>query len=106
MNIGFLIFGYALAGYFLAAIFVPRIRFRWGYRRSLWLASDKNRERLPKMGTLSCFGSSIFFGAFTSFFLMNDAVAQSALPFLVVGFIMALIGQIIDTRGGGTWKKY
>lgn len=99
----FAICGYVLAVYFFVAIFVPRIRFRWGYRRSLWPKSDNTRERQQKMGTLSCFGSAISTAAFTSFFVVQS---KAILPFLVVGFVTAMIGQIIDLKGGGAWKKY
>lgn len=111
MKIALFIFGYALAAYFFAAVTVARIRLRWGYARS-WIRSRSGktdvRYRQPKMGTLSCLGTGIFTGAFTTVFVAihNDTAVTIAFSFVAVGSVLGIVGQISDTGGGGRWKKY
>src|SRR5256885_109863 len=107
MNIAMAIFGYALATYFFIAMVVPRIRFRWGYRRTLWPRSEANlRHRKPKMGILSCFGLGISIAAFASVFVVDTSVIETVVPFIFVGFILGFIGHKNDTGESGRWKKY
>jgi hypothetical protein len=110
MKMAMAIFGYALGLYFLWAIFVPRIRLHWGNAR-VWIflpnfAKSKASYRAPKMGTLSCFGFSLFITTLTSIFIVSESAIPSVVPFLFVGFIFGLVGRIKDIGGGGGWRKY
>ena len=108
------IIGYALAAYFLTGTFVPRIRMRWGIRTVwTWRKSglgrqrERTRTRLPKMSELSCFGLALFIGALTRMLVScNSSLVSAVLPVGVVGFVLGIIGNIKDTRGGTAWKKY
>lgn len=113
MRIPLVLLGYLLAVYFFAAAIAPRVRIRWGYARSwLWSRSGKTkvRYRQPKMGILSCLGTGVTLAAFSTVFLdfANDSVTTITFAILIVGFICAIVGQMMDRggNGGGAWKKY
>jgi hypothetical protein len=111
MKIAIVILGYALAAYFFAAVWIPRIRLRWGIARSTtWLRTGTTRAgyRLPMMGTLSCLGTGTFAGAFTTFFIVakNNTAATITIAFLLIGFVFGVIGRIRDTRANSDWQKH
>jgi len=111
MHIAVAVIGYALAVYFFVAVFVPHIRLRWGTARGITLAKSgvsKQRSRLPYMGTISCLGSALFISALATVFVgtENTVVVKVALPLLLIGFILGIVGQLKDTRGGKRWRRY
>ncbi len=86
-----------LAVYFLVAVFVPRLRPRWGIRvrRSVTVLK-------PKFGAVSCMGAFIMISTFfiPTFWPHSDFKVAGGT--FVTGMILAFIGMTIDSIRGRT----
>jgi hypothetical protein len=86
-----------VAAYFLVAVFVPRIRPRWGVRvrRSVIVLK-------PKFGAVSCIGAFIIISTFfiPTFWPHSDFKVAGGT--FVTGGILFFIGMTIDSIRGRT----
>jgi hypothetical protein len=80
-----------IAIYFLTAAFVPRIRLRWGVRRSRGVTTLK-----PHMGALTCIGISVFIGSLALAPLLKVQPSTWIEWVTIPAFILTAVGSILD----------
>src|ERR1051325_4856201 len=100
MTIGITVLLACIAGYFLSAVFVPRIRLRWGVERGSSITISragieraKWTRRLPRLGAISSLGFAMFFGGFI-FPSALVGLKGGVIPLLGLG--LAAIGAVLD----------
>jgi hypothetical protein len=84
----------AIATYFLAAAFVPRIRMRWGVS-----ISPRRTVLKPHMGMVSCLGAAIFIGTYALPFLAPRISGEWITRAVFSGFALFFVGAVMDLSG-------
>ena len=89
-----------IAGYFLAAVFIPRIRVRWGIGKgasitvsSAGVERAKWVRRKPQVGALSCLGIAVFAGGLIQPLSLPELPGGSV---ALLGLVLAGVGAVFD----------
>src|SRR5262245_58699031 len=94
------IFLFAVSAYFIRAVFISRIRMRWGAKyvlqfgltRKGWERSTYTK-RSPYMGALTCLGIALIIGGFALLWHFQQSPFDKI---ILAGFVLMAAGGLVD----------